>query len=93
MSVQVPVLEVVDLADRLRAVSLIGTEAAARLAPVCGLGAVTASVESFLGCVGMAARGTAVETDLLGRTVAGVAESWLALDGALLARRQQVLAR
>lgn len=93
MSVQVPVLEVCDLAARLSAISLLGSEAAARLLPAGELGAVTAPVESFLACVGMAARGVATETELLGDTVAGVADSWLALDDALLARRQQVLAR
>jgi hypothetical protein len=93
MSVEVPVLEVLALADRLRAAAAAGHEAAARLSPAGDLGSLTWVAGSFLACVELAARGAAAETEALGTTVAAVAESWLALDGALLARRPQVLAR
>jgi hypothetical protein len=93
VSVDVPVLAIFDLTDRLHAAAQAGHEAAARLAPVPALGELSWVIESFLSCMRLAARGAAAETDLLGTAVAGVAESWLALDGALVSRRQQVLAR
>jgi hypothetical protein len=93
MSVEVPVLEVFVLADRLHAAAAAGHEAATRLSPAGDLGSLNRVVDSFLTCVALAARGVAAETDALGRTVAAVAESWLVLDGALLTRRRQVLGR
>jgi hypothetical protein len=93
MSVEVPVLEVFVLADRLRAVAALGHDAAARLTPGDGLGGLQSAVSDFLDCVALAGRAAAAETDLLGATVAGVADSWLVLDRALLARRGHVRAR
>ena len=93
MSVAVPVLQVLDLADRFRAAARPGAEAAARLRPVEGTGAIAAALGDALSAFGMAARALAVETEDLGDTVDAVARSWLALDAELLARRGQVLAR
>jgi hypothetical protein len=93
MSIEVPVLEVFDLADRLRTAAEPGHDAAARLAPPEGTGAIAAALDDALGALGMAARALAVETEDLGGTVDAVARSWLTLDTGLLARRGQVLAR
>jgi hypothetical protein len=93
MSIEVPVLEVLGLADRLRAAAEHGTAAAARLRPPGDAGALTAGLDDFVACFALAARAVGSETDLLGREVAAAARSWLALDRGLLARRGQVLAR
>jgi hypothetical protein len=93
MSIDVPVLEVFDLGDRLRAAAEPGSAAAARLEPAADTGAIAAALGDALDAFRMAARALAVETDDLGATVDAVARSWLALDAGLLARRGQVLAR
>ena len=93
MSVAVPVLQVLDLADRFRAAARPGAEAAVRLRPVEGTGAIAAALGDALSAFGMAARALAVETEDLGDDIEAVARSWLALDAGLLARRGQVLAR
>jgi hypothetical protein len=93
MSIDVPVLEVLDLADRLRAAAEPGHDAVARLRHVGGTGDVAAAVEDVQDAFRLAARALAVEAEQLGRTVEGVALSWLALDADLLARRGHVLAR
>jgi hypothetical protein len=93
MSIEVPVLEVFDLADRLRAAAGPGHDAAARLQPAGDTGVVAAALDDALGAFRTVARALAVEADDLGATVDAVARSWLALDTALLARRGQVLAR
>ena len=93
MSIDVPVLEVFDLADRLRAAAAPGHDAAARLQPAGDTGAIAAALDDVLDVIRMAARALAVETEDLGDTVDAVARSWLALDAGLLARRGQVLAR
>ena len=93
MSIEVPVLEVFDLADRLRAAAVPSSDAAARLAPVDGTGAIAAALDQALDAFGTLARALAVESEDLGDTVASVARSWMALDAGLLARSGQVLAR
>ena len=93
MSIDVPVLEVFDLADRLRSVADRGLEASVRLTPPGDAGALTTALEGFAEAFGLAGRALAVETDVLGDTVDAVARSWLALDADLLRRRGQVLAR
>jgi hypothetical protein len=93
MPIEVPVLEVFDLADRLRAAAGPGHRAAARLEPAGRVGDISAALDDALGAFRLAARAVAVETEELGEDVATVARSWLALDAALLARRGQVLAR
>ena len=93
VSIDVPVLEVFDLADRLRAAAVPGHDAAVRLVPVEATGAIAAALDDAFGALGTLARALAVETDDLGDTVASVARSWMALDAGLLARHGQVLAR
>jgi hypothetical protein len=93
MSIEVPVLAVFDLADRLRSVAGLGLEAAARLTPPGDAGALAADLDRFADAFALAARALAVETELLGDTVDAVGRSWLALDAALAGRRGQVLAR
>ena len=93
MSIVVPVLEVFDLADRLRAAAAPGHDAAARLESAEDIGAIAAALDDVLDAFRMTSRALAVEADDLGNTVDAVARSWLALDAGLLARRGQVLAR
>jgi hypothetical protein len=93
VSIDVPVLEVFHLADRLRAAAAPGSDAAVRLQPAGDTGAIAAALDDVLAAFRMAARALAVETDDLGATVDAVARSWLALDAGLLARRGQVLGR
>jgi hypothetical protein len=93
VSIDVPVLQVFDLADRLRAAAAPGHDAAARLEPADPTGAIAAALEDAFGAFGTLGRALAVETDDLGDTVEAVARSWMALDAGLLARRGQVLAR
>lgn len=93
MSIDVPVLEVFDLADRLRAAAQPGHDAAVRLEPDGDTGAIAAALHDAFDALRMTARAVAVETEDLGRTVDAVARSWLALDAGLLARSGQVLAR
>jgi hypothetical protein len=93
MSIDVPVLEVFDLADRLRATAERGHDAAVRLEPAGPTGAIAAALDDALEAFRMAARALAVETDDLGTTVDAVARSWMALDAGLLSRHGQVLAR
>ena len=93
MSIEVPVLEVFRLADRLRAAAASGHDAAARLQSTGDTGAVAAALEDAVDALRMTARALAVEAEDLGDTVDAVARSWLALDAGLLVRRGQVLAR
>ena len=93
MSIEVPVLEVLGLADRLRAAAVHGAEAAARLRTPDGAGGVGAAVEDFFACFALAARALGTETELLGDGAAAAAQSWVALDGRLLARRGQLMSR
>jgi hypothetical protein len=93
MSIDVPVLEVFDLADRLRVAAQPGRDAAARLQPDGDTGAIAAALHDAFDAWRTTARALAVEAEDLGDTVDAVARSWLALDADLLARRGQVLAR
>lgn len=93
MSVEVPVLEVFDLADRLRAVAGDGFAASTRLAPPADCGALTAVLADFVEVFALAARALAVDIDQLAESVEAAARSWLALDAGILARRGQVLSR
>lgn len=93
MSVEVPVLEVLGLADRLRAAADLGAAAAARLPPPGDAGAVTAALEEFLTCFALAARALGGEAASLGDAAGTAARSWLALDEGLLVRRGQLTAR
>jgi hypothetical protein len=93
MSIEVPVLEVFDLADRLRAAAHPGHDAVARLVTAGETGAIGAALDDALDAFRTLARALAVETDDLGDTVDAVARSWMALDAGLLPRRGQVLER
>jgi hypothetical protein len=93
MSIEVPVLEVLDLAGRLRAAAEPGHFAAGRLRHVGDTGDVAGALEQAQDAFRLAARALAAETEDLGDTVDAVARSLLALDSGLLARRGQVLAR
>lgn len=93
MSIEVPVLEVFGLADRLRAAAVHGAEAAARLRTPDAAGGLGAALEDFLTCFALAARAVGTETDLLGDAATAAALSWVALDTDLLARRGQLTSR
>jgi hypothetical protein len=93
VSIDVPVPELLDLADRVRAAAEPGSAAAARLRPVMHTGEIAAALADAVDAFALAARALAVETEELGRAVDSVARSWLALDGDLLARRGRVLTR
>jgi hypothetical protein len=93
MSIDVPVLEVFDLADRLRAAAAPGHEAAARLRPAGHTGAIGGALDDAFDALRMLTSALAVETRDLGDAVDSVARSWMALDAGLLARHGQVLAR
>jgi hypothetical protein len=93
MSIEVPVLEVFDLADRLRAAAQPGYDAATRLVPSGRTGAVAGALDDALDAFRTLARAVAVESEDLGDDADAVARSWIAFDADLLARRGQVLAR
>jgi hypothetical protein len=93
VSIDVPVLELFDLADRVRAAAEPGRRAAARLQPGGATGVIAAALDDTLDALRMLAGALAVETEELGDTVDAVARSWVALDAGLLARHGQVLAR
>ena len=81
-----PAAEVYRLADALRGRAAVAGEAAARLGgPGEVGGGLQQSVEAFLSASRTAAVALEGELRWLGDTVSGVADSWLALDGSLLA--------
>ena len=92
MSIDVPVLEVFDLADRCARRPGRATRRGPP-DPVGPTGAIAAALDDALAASGRRRRALAVETDDLGTTVDAVARSWMALDAGLLARHGQVLAR
>jgi hypothetical protein len=87
MSIQMPALEVYALADALRNCAAEADEARHRLAASADIGGpLQSSVEAFLESHRTAGQALAGELRWLGQTVTAVADSWLALDAALLAR-------
>jgi hypothetical protein len=86
MSIQMPAAEVFALADTLRGAVADAEEVAVRLrgTPAVGAG-LQPAVESFLESHRAAGRALAGELAWLGDAVATVADSWLRLDGSLLA--------
>jgi hypothetical protein len=87
MSIRIPALEVYALADDLRDRAAEADEAQHRLAaPVHVGGPVQSALEGFLVSHRTAGQALAGELRWLGGTISAVADSWLALDGALLAR-------
>ena len=93
MSIEVPVLEVFGAADRLRAASVRGADAAAHLVCPDAAGGVSSALEDFLAAFAEVARALGIETDLLGEAAAAVAQSWVTLDRDLIARRGQLTTR
>jgi hypothetical protein len=87
MSIEMPALEVHALADGLRSRAAEADEAQHRLgAPAYVGGPLQPTVEAFLQSHRTAAQALAGELRWLGATIGAVADSWLALDGALLSR-------
>ena len=87
MDIEMPALEVYALADGLRSTAAEAEEAQHRLGvpPSVG-GPLQPAVEAFLLSHRTAAQALAGELRWLGGTISSVADSWLALDGDLLAR-------
>jgi hypothetical protein len=87
MSIEMPAAEVHALAAELRRRSDDALEAASRLGRHAFVGgSLQPTLEAFLAGHRTAGRAMAGELQWLGDTVSGVAASWLALDGSLLAR-------
>jgi hypothetical protein len=94
MTIEVPAAAVYGLAVALRAQADLAAEVAARWAgPAPVGGPLQPAVEGFLEGHRTAAVALAGELDWLGRTVAAVADSWLRLDGSLLAPRGRAVPR
>ena len=88
MSIELPSAEVRALAGTLRGAAGSAEEIAARLDRAGNVGDVLQpAVEAFLDGHRVAGRALAGELAWLGDTVSAVAESWLALDRALLGSR------
>jgi hypothetical protein len=87
MSIEIPALAVYALADALRNCAAEADEAQQRLTVPADIGGpLQPAVEAFLDSHRTAGQALAGELRWLGETVTAVADSWLALDGALLAR-------
>ena len=87
MSIEMPALEVFAMADGLRSRAAEADEARHRLgAPTHVGGPLQPTVEAFLQSHRTAAQALAGELRWLGETIGSVADSWLALDDALLTR-------
>jgi hypothetical protein len=87
MSIEMPAAEVHALADELRDRAGEAEEAQLRLAgPAHVGGPLQPAVEAFLLSHRTAGQALAGELRALEATITSVADSWLALDGALLAR-------
>ncbi len=88
MSIEMPAAEVHALAGTLRGAAAHAEEVAPRLDGAGDVGELLQpGVEAFLDSHRTAGRALAGELGWLGATVAAVADSWLALDGGLLASR------
>jgi hypothetical protein len=87
MSIEMPAVEVYALADALRSRAWDAEEAVSRLGGGGSVGgSLQPALEAFLDGSRTAAQAMAGELHWLGTTVSAVADSWLALDGALLSR-------
>ncbi|MBW8767489.1 MAG: hypothetical protein JF630_15135 [Geodermatophilales bacterium] len=87
MQIEIRAAEVHALADRLQVMADEADDAGALLDGHTAVGAaLQPAVEAFLDCHRAAARAMAGELRWLGATAASVADSWLALDAALLGR-------
>jgi hypothetical protein len=88
MSIEVPAAEVRALAGLVRASAAQAEEIAPRLDAAGDVGdALRPAVEALLDSHRTAGRALSAELGWLAATVAAVADSWLALDHGLLARR------
>ena len=86
MSIEVPAAEVYALGAALQSQGDAAADVAARLvAPAVGGGDLQPAIEGFLECHRTAALALAGELRWLGSAVRAVADSWLGLDGSLLA--------
>jgi hypothetical protein len=86
MSIEMPAREVYGLARALRAAAGTAEEIVARLSDPGDVGVpLQTAVEAFLDSHRTAGRALGGELQWLGDTVAAVADSWLTLDGSLLA--------
>jgi hypothetical protein len=85
MSIEMPAHEVYGLANALRASAGTAQEFSVRLREPGDVGPLIVAVEAFLDSHRTAGRALEGELQWLGDTVAAVADSWLTLDGAVLA--------
>jgi hypothetical protein len=86
MSIEIRALEVHALADTLRATAGEADVVGVRLADAAPVGEdLQPAVEAFLDAYRTTGRALAGELRWLGSTVAAVADSWMALDAALVA--------
>jgi hypothetical protein len=93
-TIDVPPGKVAALAAHLSAQADLAEEVAARLGPPATVGGpVQAALDDLLLCHRTAASALAGEFRWLGSTIADVVDSWLCLDGSLLAPRGQALPR
>ena len=94
MSIEMPAAEVHQLAATLRGAAGGAEEIGVRLSGAPRVGAaLDAAVQAFLDSHRAAGRALAGELGWLGDTVAAVADSWLRLDGDLLARHRRMTVR
>ena len=93
-AIEVPPDEVYALAAHLGAQAAVAEEVADRLGYPPAVGEpLQAAVEDFLVCHRTAAHALAGEFRWLGSTIAAVVDSWLHLDGSVLAPRGQATPR
>ena len=93
-SIRVPPEEVYALAARLAEQAHPADDVAARLAAAPGVGGpLQPALEDLFVCHRTAARAVAGELRWLGTTIAAVVDSWLQLDGSLLAPRGEATPR
>jgi hypothetical protein len=94
MTIEVPPGQLHALSDALRAQGALAEEVTRRLAaaPV-GTGPLAGPAEAFLEATRAAGAAVAGELGWLGAAVAAVADSWLGLDGWLLAPRGRAVPR
>lgn len=94
MSIEMRAADVYALAHTLRGAAHDADDVQARLtaAPDVGSAVLRQAVDAFVDSHRAAGRAIAGELTWLGDTVAGVADSWLRLDGSLLSRHGGVTA-
>lgn len=94
MAIDVPAAELYALADALRAQGAAAGEVTGWFSGISAVGGpLQPAVEAFLAAQRTGAEALAGELGWLGSTVAAVTESWLRLDGSLLAPRGRVTPR